>query len=99
MQLLVELDKDLDFSLRKDLNVKYYTLNNLATYLSGGDVPMLMAWQLASTATNMTLSNKALRSLLIYLVKTANRNDIMELAIRSLENKREKGRQKCIKLR
>lgn len=99
MQLLLELHKDLEFSLRKDLNVKYYALRDLANSMSGGDIPMLMSLQLASTATNMTLTNKALRSLLIHLVKSANGNAIRELALKSLENKREKMRLKQIRMR
>ena len=99
LQILTELDKDIEFSLRKDLNARYYTLRELANSMGDGCTPMLTSWQLASTATNQTLTDQAITDIAKMVLETATSNRLKELAFSHLEKKRIKQKMKRIRMR
>lgn len=99
LQLLTELDKDLEFSMRNDLNARYHTLREMANTMNDGDTPILTSWQLASTATNQTITMAAARAVTRLVINTGTDPILRELASSHLEKKRLKLKMKRINMR
>ena len=97
LKKLVELDKELEQPLKREGNCQYHTLRGIANVMSTIAAPLLPSLQMAVKSNNVHLTSLCNRLLLKHMITTAININNISLAVKALEDMKEKRRIKQVR--